>query len=216
MIDTVIFDMDGVLVDSEHHWAIAEAEFLATRIPAPHNEYHKDIVGMSISEIFDHLKTRYNIQIEKTEFLDAYDEMAVDIYEKSSNLLPNVMDLLVLLKDNDYTMALASSSPRFWVSMAVDRFELDSFFRKIISADEIGCKGKPAPDIYLYTAEKLEKKPSVCLAIEDSKHGVLSAKEAGMKCIGLRNGFNEEQDLTSADLVIHDFQELTMDVIRKL
>ena len=216
MIDTIIFDMDGVLVDSEKHWAIEEAKFLATRILAPHDEYHKNIVGMSISEIYDHLKSRYNILMEKSEFLDAYDKMAVDIYEKSSSLLPNVMDFLVLLKDEGYTLALASSSPRFWVSMAVERFELEPFFKVTVSASEIKCKGKPAPDIYLYTAEQLGKNPSECMAIEDSRNGVLSVKKAGMRCVGLRNGFNEEQDLSQVDLVIRNFQELTLDVIEKL
>lgn len=215
MIDTVIFDMDGVLVDSEKHWAIIEAEFLAGRIPVPHDEYHKDIVGMSISEIYDHLKSRYDIQMEKKEFLKSYDEMAVDIYKKSSNLLPNVMDFLVLLRNGGYTLALASSSPRFWISMTVERFELEPFFKVTVSASEIKCKGKPAPDIYLYTAEQLAKRPGNCLALEDSKNGILSAKEAGMKCIGLRNGFNEEQDLSYADMVIRNFQELTLDVIVK-
>lgn len=216
MIDTIIFDMDGVLVDSEKHWAIAEAKFLATKIPVPHDEYHKDIVGMSISEIYDHLRSRYNIQMEKREFLDAYDEMAIDIYKKSSNLLPNVMNILGLLRDEGYTLALASSSPRFWMSMAVERFELESFFKVTVSASEIECRGKPAPDIYLYTAEQLGKKPADCMAIEDSRNGVISAKEAGMTCVGLRNGFNEEQDLTQADLVIDDFIELTLDVIGRL
>jgi HAD superfamily hydrolase (TIGR01509 family) len=216
MIDTIIFDMDGVLVDSEKHWAIEETKYLATRIPAPHDEYHKDIVGMSISEIYDHLKSRYEIRIEKGEFLDAYDKMAVDIYERYSNLIPNVLDFLVLLRDAGYTLALASSSPRFWVSMALKRFELLPFFKVTVSADEIGCKGKPAPDIYLYTAEQLGKEPANCLAIEDSRNGVISAKEAGMKCIGLRNGFNEEQDLSRADLVIHNYKELTLEVINGL
>lgn len=216
MIDTIIFDMDGVLVDSEKHWAIAETAFLATRIAAPHDEYHSDIVGMSISEIYDHLKSRYNIEMEKMEFLDAYDDMAVDIYNKSSNLLPNVMDFLVLLRNEDYTLALASSSPRFWVSMAVERFELEPFFKVTISASDIKCKGKPAPDIYLYTAKQLAKKPRNCLAIEDSRNGVVSAKRAGMKCIGLRNGFNEEQDLSRADLVVDNFQQLTLNIITQL
>jgi HAD superfamily hydrolase (TIGR01509 family) len=216
MIDTIIFDMDGVLVDSEKHWAIEETKYLATWISAPHDEYHKDIVGMSISEIYDHFKSRYDIKMDMKEFLDAYDEMAVDIYENLSNLIPNVMDFLALLRNEGYTLALASSSPRYWVSMAVKRFELEPFFKVTVSASEIGCKGKPAPDIYLFTAEQLRKDPADCLAIEDSRNGVISAKEAGMKCIGLRNGFNEEQDLSRADLVKSGFKELTLDVLREL
>ena len=79
-----------------------------------------------------------------------------------------------------------------------------------MSADEVGGKGKPAPDIYLYTAGKLQVRPEDCTVIEDSHNGVLSAKSAGMFCIGIRNGFNDEQDISAADLVIEGFGQLDL------
>lgn len=216
MINTLIFDMDGVIVDSESHWTSLEEPFLKSIIPQDYHEYHKNIVGRSVSDIHHYLATNFNIPMEKDEFLRLYDEMAVTVYEKSANLLPGVMELIKLLKNEGFTLALASSSPMFWVSMAVRRFDLNQHFERIISADETGCKGKPAPDIYLYTLEQLHKKPSECLAIEDSKNGILSAHEAGIKCVGLKNGFNDDQDLSNSDLLIWDFGELSLDVIRRL
>jgi HAD superfamily hydrolase (TIGR01509 family) len=216
MINTIIFDLDGVIVDSEMHWASLEEPFLKNLIPDSYDEYHKDIVGRSVSDIYQYLATNYNIPIDKDEFLRTYDEMAVRVYEEDSNLLPGVMELIKLLKNEGFTLSITSSSPIFWVSMAVERFELAQYFEKVISADDTECKGKPAPDIYLYTLERLKKYPNECLAIEDSKNGVLSAKEAGIKCVGLKNGFNDHQDLSLSDLVIWDFQELSLDVIRRI
>lgn len=216
MINTIIFDMDGVIVDSELHWRELEEPFLRKLIPNSYEEYHKHIVGRSLSDIFLYLDTNFDIPMNKDDFMGTYNEMAVKIYEEWAHLLPGVLDLIELLNNENFILALASSSPRSWISMAVKRFDLAQYFEKVVSADETGCKGKPAPDIYLYALEQLNKKSSECLAIEDSKNGVISAKEARIKCVGLRNGFNDDQDLSRSDILIHDFGELSIDVIRKL
>jgi beta-phosphoglucomutase-like phosphatase (HAD superfamily) len=100
--------------------------------------------------------------------------------------------------------------------MAVKRFDLNQHFEKVISADETDSKGKPAPDIYIHTMKQLNKDPSECLAIEDSKNGVISAQKAGMKCVGLKNGFNDDQDLSFSDILIHGFDGLSVGMIKKL
>jgi HAD superfamily hydrolase (TIGR01509 family) len=216
MINTVVFDMDGVIVDSELHWRDVEEPFLKNLIPNAYEEYHKYIVGRSLSDIFLYLDENFNLPLKKDEFMGAYNEMAVKVYEEWSHLIPGVLDLIELLKKEDFTLGLASSSPMFWVKMAVERFDLDRYFEKVMSADETDCKGKPAPDIYMYAVEQLGKKPSQCMAIEDSKNGVISARSAGLKCIGLRNGFNDDQDLSSSDLIIHGFEEFSLEDIREL
>jgi HAD superfamily hydrolase (TIGR01509 family) len=216
MINTIIFDMDGVIVDSEFHWRAVEEPFLRKLIPNSYEEYHKYIVGRSLSDIFQYLDSNFNVPMDKTDFMESYNEMAVTIYEEKANLLPGVLDFIKLLKKDNLTLALASSSPWLWINMAVNRFDLNQYFEKMVSADETECKGKPAPDIYLYALEQLKKKASECVAIEDSKNGVISAQEAGMKCIGLKNGFNDDQDLSRSDILVQGFGELSVDVIRKL
>ncbi len=216
MIDTVVFDMDGVIVDSELHWRDVEEPFLKNLIPNTYEEYHKYIVGRSLSDIFLYLDENYNIPLKKDEFMGAYNEMAVKVYKEWAHLIPGVLDLIELLKREGFTLGLASSSPMFWVNMAVDRFELGQYFEKVMSADETDCKGKPAPDIYIYAVEQLGREPSQCLAIEDSRNGIISARAAGLKCVGLRNGFNDDQDLSSSDIIIHGFEELSLEDIREL
>lgn len=216
MINTIIFDMDGVIVDSELHWRAIEEPFLRSLIPDSYKEYHKYIVGRSLSDIFLYLDSNFNIPMNKDEFMGSYNEMAVTIYEESANLLPGVLDFIKLLKEEKLTLALASSSPMLWVNMAVKRFDLNQYFEKVISADETGSKGKPAPDIYIHTMKQLKKNLTECLAIEDSKNGVISAQEAGMKCVGLKNGFNDDQDLSFSDILIHEFDELSIGMIKKL
>ena len=208
--------MDGVIVDSEFHWRGVEEPFLKNLIPNSYEEYHKYIVGRSLSDIFLYLDSNFNLPINKEEFMDSYNKMAANIYEDKANLLPGVLDFIKLLKKEKFTLGLASSSPRLWINMAVNRFDLSHYFEKMISADETDCKGKPAPDIYLHALKQLNKEPSECIAIEDSKNGVISAKEAGIKCVGLKNGFNENQDLNLSDLIIHGFEEMPFDVIRRL
>ena len=208
--------MDGVIVDSELHWRAIEEPFLKKLIPNSYEEYHKYIVGRSLSDIYQYVASNFNISMDRIEFMGSYNEMAVKIYEESANLLPGVLDFIKLLKKEKFTLALASSSPMFWVNMAVTRFNLKPYFEKVISADETGYKCKPAPDIYIHTLKKLKKEPSECIAIEDSKNGVISAQEAGMKCVGLKNGFNDDQDLSFSDILIHEFDELSIGMIKKL
>jgi beta-phosphoglucomutase-like phosphatase (HAD superfamily) len=88
------------------------------------------------------------------------------------------------------------------------RFGLADSFQVVVSAEEVKGKGKPSLAIYLLTAQRLGVPPARCIAVEDSANGVLAAKQARMLCIALRNGFNEEQDLSQADLVIHSLAEL--------
>jgi HAD superfamily hydrolase (TIGR01509 family) len=134
--------------------------------------------------------------------------MANQIYGQKVSLMPGFQESLSMLRANRVPVALASSSPMSWINIVLDRFDLSHAFDVVVSADELDGRGKPSPAIYLHTASKLGVKPEKCLVIEDSMNGVLSAKNAGMFCVGFRNGFNEEQDISRADIIIHDMAEL--------
>ena len=95
----------------------------------------------------------------------------------------------------------------------LQRFSLRESFKIVVSADELAGEGKPSPAIYLHTAKRLGIRPDRCIAIEDSKNGVLSAKKAEMFCIGFRNGFNDEQDLSNADMIIRHFTEFDWSIL---
>jgi HAD superfamily hydrolase (TIGR01509 family) len=215
-VDAVIFDMDGVIVDSEIHWKTVEGYFLQSLIPTWSSSDQHKIIGMGVHDLYTLLSNEYGLQKTEKQFLELYQEMADEIYGQKVSLLEGFSDLLATLNTHHIPVALASSSPRSWIDIMLDRFGLRAAFKVVVSADELQGEGKPSPAIYLLTAERLGISPAACIAIEDSKNGVLSAKNAGMFCIGLRNGFNEEQDLSRADMVISGFAEIDRDVLRRL
>jgi len=216
MTGAVIFDMDGVIVDSEIHWKTLEGYFLQSLIPTWSSTDQDKIIGLGVHDLYTLLIGQYGLQKTKEQFLELYQEMANKIYGQKVSLIAGFSDLLMTLNKNNIPVALASSSPRSWINIMLRRFGLQASFRVVVSADELEGEGKPSPAIYLLTAQRLGVSPKSCIAIEDSKNGVLSAKNAGMFCIGFRNGFNEEQDLSKADMIIHGFAELAWQTLRQL
>ena len=215
-MDALIFDMDGVIVDSELHWKQLEGFFLQSLIPSWTPADQGRIIGLSIHDLYTMLSGEFGLRKSKEEFLELYHEMARDIYNHKVALIPGFLDLLHDLRRNEIPTALASSSTRSWIDMVLDRFDLRPMFDVVVSADELeGGEGKPSPAIYLLTAQKLNVQPARCVVIEDSRNGVLSAKNAGMYCIGFRNGFNDEQDLSAADEIVNSLAEIGGRVMRK-
>jgi HAD superfamily hydrolase (TIGR01509 family) len=216
MMDAVIFDMDGVIVDSEIQWKTLEGYFLQSLIPTWSSSDQDKIIGLGVHDLYTLLIGQYGLQKTKAQFLELYQKMANEIYGQKVSLIVGFSDLLTTLNKNNIPVALASSSPRSWIDIMLRRFGLQSSFKVVVSADELEGEGKPSPAIYLLTAQRLGVSPTSCIAIEDSKNGVLSAKNAGMFCIGFRNGFNEEQDLSKADMIIHGFAELHWQTLQQL
>ncbi len=206
-MDAVIFDMDGVIVDSEIHWKTTEGYFLQSLIPTWSVNDQDRIIGLGVHDLYTMLATSYHMQKTKEQFLAIYQEMANEIYGQKVSLMEGFAELLTALNNNNIPVALASSSPESWINIMLERFNLRESFKVVVSADELAGEGKPSPAIYLLTAKRLGVMPDRCIAIEDSKNGVLSAINAEMFCIGFRNGFNDEQDLSRADVVIRRFAE---------
>jgi HAD superfamily hydrolase (TIGR01509 family) len=206
-MDAVIFDMDGVIVDSEIHWKTTEGYFLQSLIPTWNVKDQDRIIGLGVHDLYTLLATTYHLQKTKEEFLAIYQEIANEIYGQKVSLTEGFTEFLSALNNDNIPVALASSSPISWIHIMLERFGLRDSFRVVVSADELEGEGKPSPAIYLLTAKLLGVRPDRCIAIEDSQNGVLSAKNAEMFCVGFRNGFNEEQDLSRADVVIRRFAE---------
>ncbi len=202
---SIIFDMDGVLIDSERHWKKAELGFFNKLLPEWTKEDQQKIIGINVHDTYRILKTDYGLAIDEDTFISQVKKIALTIYREKASLLPGVIDLLMDIKQRDIPTALASSSLTEWIESVLQRFGLRHYFKFLISAENLDEKGKPAPDIYLHTAKRLGVEPKQCVVIEDSRHGVMAAKSAGMMCIGLRNGFNNPQDLSSADMELKGF-----------
>lgn len=211
-----IFDMDGVIVDSEVHWKKPEGYFLRSLAPAWTDTDQTRIIGMSLHNVYRLLTTEYGVTHTKEQFLEVYMDMARKIYGEHASLILGVRELLGELHRRGIPVALASSSTRPWIEIVLDRFDLHSDFQAVVSADElVGGEGKPSPAIYLHTAHKLSVEPAGCVVMEDSHNGVLSAQRAGMYCIGFRNGFNDDQDISTADVIVNSYAEIDLDTIER-
>src|SRR5581483_4645034 len=129
-------------------------------------------------------------------FLRRCDLIADDVYGRRVRLADGLEPLLRSLARLGKPVALASSSPRHWIRLVLDRFALRPHFSAVVSADDVGGEGKPSPAIYQRAVGLLRASPARCLAVEDSQVGVLSAKRAGVYCVGLRTGTNDDQDFS--------------------
>ncbi|MEI8230497.1 MAG: HAD-IA family hydrolase [Candidatus Peregrinibacteria bacterium] len=212
----VIFDFDGVIVDSERYWQTEEQSFFKKILTGWDGSHHHDIVGLSVEGSYRYFKDAFAIELTLPEYLENYARIADRVYAQCQ-LLPGVETFLKILEEAKLPLAIASSARRKRIEHIIDKFELRKYFQVIVSAEDLPPDaGKPKPTIYLTAASLLGIKPEECVAIEDAKNGVLSAKSAGMKCIGLRNGVNEEQDLSAADVVIREFAEMDAEIFKKL
>lgn len=202
----ILFDMDGVLIDSELIWQAHEAEFIRQFIPNFPLEMQQDLLGRSVRGIYDLLCTRFPNEtagIAFEAFMQEYISFGTQHVYTHTSLLPGVREYLDALVGT-IPLALVSSSPFAWINTTIERHGLKSYFTGIVSGEEVQ-HAKPAPDIFLLAAERLQVAPNATVVIEDSTNGILAAKAANMTAFGYRNGFNDEQDLSKADLIFEDF-----------
>ncbi len=200
----VLFDMDGVIVNSEDFWVELEEETIFPEVVAD-DVSTDEITGMNYREIYDYLDSEYETTATKDEFVAIYDEAAQQLYGDHVSLMDGFHDLLAGLCDRGTEVALVSSSPPHWIEIVLDRFDLE--FSAVVSAEDIDAPGKPEPAIYEHAAAQLGKRADECAAVEDSKHGVESAVRAGAYCVGFPNGV-KELDLSAADVVVSSPAEL--------
>ena len=207
----VVFDMDGVIVDSEAQWKALEAEFFRATVPAWREEHHAKIVGMGVEDVYEFLVREFGLTLGKVEFLHRSDEVARKVYLQQVELAEGFIPLALGLKHRGIRTAIASSSPSRWIALVVDRFSLSPLLDEIVSADDVGGRTKPLPDIYLEAAARLKIPTVECLAIEDSSIGLLAAKRAGLRTAAFRSTHNTDQDLSLADFELSSFDGLDYD-----
>ena len=205
-ITAVLFDMDGVIVDSERYW---HDEQPARIFPQTLDGEHPDLdetTGMYYKEIYDYLDDEYETKIGKAEFVDIFNEVAEDIYENRVDLLDGFQETRRTLADRGVPVAIVTSSPSAWHDIVLDRFDIS--VDAVITAENLDADGKPEPDIYEKAAKTVDRPPEECLVIEDSKNGIEAAKRAGMFVIAYRTEPNADTDLSAADVVANGPQEL--------
>lgn len=209
MIKAVMFDMDGLLVDTEPlNVAVVTkiCDELGIRL-TPEEKYYcaSGITNRKFySELFNNRKLRFNLNAVLNNTFQMYDELL----KTEAKPFSGAVDLPRSLSEK-YKLALVSGSTKKQVDIVLSKLDIQSLFAVIITADDI-TSSKPNPEGYLLAAKKLNFNPQECLALEDGEQGVKAAKSAGMKVVGVVN--NSEQDLSSADLVVKDLTEISQDL----
>lgn len=210
----IIFDMDGVIIDSEPLHRKLEMELIEELGGEITIEEHSTFIGTTDYYMWNTLKDRFNIEKPLDEIIHMKRKRFIENIHLV-HLVDNFQEFIESLQGNGYVMGLASSNNRKAVDTVIDMFKLNKYLKVAVSGEDV-VHGKPNPEIFLKTAEKMDIEPSSCLVIEDAKNGVIAAKAAGMKCIGLKNPGSGEQDLSQADLIISNFNELSLDTMKKL
>jgi HAD superfamily hydrolase (TIGR01509 family) len=211
MIDTVIFDLDGVIVDSEAmHQFIEKHLFNELDIEVP-EAFHQQLVGMNEENLWHTVISGFNLDVDPQAIINKKRTYLKSYLEDPNALRPmsEVIPLIKVLKKDNITLVLASSSPRFYIKAILKNFGIFQDFGAVVSGEEVS-NSKPAPDIFLEAARRVGKEPQSCLVIEDSTNGIKAAKAAGMLVIGYGNAQTGKQDLSEADFVIEDFNQFNI------
>lgn len=213
----IIFDMDGVLINSEPLHFDFESKFFESLGISVSRKQHETFVGTTNKTMWENIKKTHKLPFTVSELIEKGQSDFLDYLEHNNSLepIPGIIDLLNRLQDSGYIPALASSSPQQFINYVLDKCKIEEYFQTKISGDDVK-NGKPDPEIFLKTAQMIGLKPEKCLVIEDSEHGVNAAIQAGMKCIGFSNPGSGNQNLSSADLIIKSFNALTIPVIHNL
>ena len=212
-----IFDFDGVIVDSERYWkTLGDDEFFASLVPTWTRENGARMMGLGVRDAYDVLTREFGVTVAFEEYEKRLNACVSRIYEELCSPLPGLTGLLDRLGAAGTPVGVASSSQSHWIAAALARLGLTDRFPVIVTAADVGHRAKPAPDVYLRAAALLGADPAACIALEDSKNGVLSAKAAGMACIAVHTDMNVDQLLQDADAHVTHYDDITDTLLSSL
>lgn len=209
VIEAVVFDLDGVLVDSEHIWDQARRDVAEENGGRWSEDATRAMMGMSSVEWSAYMHDELGVRLAAEQISAVVVSRVRELYERDLPLIPGARDAVLGL-EADFRLGLASSANRSVIELVLELAGLASAFAATVSSEEVP-KGKPAPDVYLEAARRLGVRASRCAAVEDSSNGLRSAAAAGMKVIAVPNReFSPDADaLALASEVLSSIDELT-------
>ncbi|KFF24490.1 HAD family hydrolase [Chryseobacterium vrystaatense] len=215
-LKAVLFDMDGVIVDTEplHRKAYFKT-FNELGITVSEDLY-TSLTGASTKRVAETLIGKYNLTqtyetiaaIKRAHFKDYFDN------DEEFDLIPGVRELIKHYHESGIKLILASSATMITINMVFEKFGLEQYFSGKISGAALK-ESKPHPEVFLLAAEMAEEPAENCMVIEDSTNGILAASRAEIFCAAYRSPHSKNQDYTLADIVVSDYEELELDKLSK-
>ncbi|MCQ4086484.1 HAD family phosphatase [Saccharibacillus sp. JS10] len=216
MIEAFIFDMDGVIIDSEPLHFEVDRQVMEHYGHLTTQEKLEEYVGMTNPELWKIIREEYGISQSVEEIIEFQLSHKNEVLRATQmEPIDGIREWIATLKENGIPCAIASSSPPIFIEAVLSKFNLQNEFQVIVSGEQVP-KGKPAPDVYLRAAELLGVNPARCVVLEDARHGIAAAKAAGMYCIGFVNLNSGNQDLSQADRIIQSIREIQIEDLKQL
>jgi HAD superfamily hydrolase (TIGR01509 family) len=213
VIDAVVFDLDGVIVDSEQVWDDVRADFVReSGRPFPERAT-RDMMGMSSPEWSRYLSEQLGVPGTPEQINDAVVSRMLERYAQGPPFIDGAVDAVRRIAER-WPVGIASSSNRELIDVVLSAAGLASVVRASVSSEEV-ARGKPAPDVYLQALRRLGVEPAHGAAVEDSHNGIRSAKAAGMRVIAIPNLHfpPDAESLALADVVLESIRDLTVEVV---
>ena len=211
-IEAVIFDMDGVLADSEPLYHLSMNQVLQAHGHSLTDEDNRIILGTTVIHTWKWLKDRFGLDGELEEWIGVYDRIILKNLKENVEPSPGLYDLLDSLETRGLCIGLASSSQANWVDAVLTTLDVKDRFSVVVSGDMV-TNGKPAPEIFLKAAGELGAEPSRCLVFEDSPHGIQAGKAAGMTVVAVLTDLTRDLDLSLADRRIESLSDFDFSLL---
>jgi HAD superfamily hydrolase (TIGR01509 family) len=210
MINTIIFDAEGVIIDTEKMWDQAQEEFLRRRGIRYERQAIKHLLsGKSQAEAIEIMKTKYGLAEDDQSLANERMELVRCQLEEHVEFIPGFRGFFRRIQPQ-YRTAVATAMPEDLLAIADGRLGLSKLFGgSVYSLAAVEYRSKPNPDIFLYAANRLGAEPANCVVIEDAPHGVEAARRAGMKCIALTTTY-DRPTLSKADVIVDSFTQIDL------
>ncbi len=214
MAKGVIFDMDGVIIDSEPINQRAVDVVLERYGKRLTDEQNQHLIGLGDKPFFEEVIRMFGLQTTWQALAVSWHEAIIHLMQKEGiAAIDGVREVIRSLHQKKYRLAVASSGSRGRIGFILKTLDLQQYFSSVVTADDVKL-AKPDPEIYLTAAASLNLAPQDCVAIEDSDRGVEAARRAGMKVIGFLSSSSYNQQLDRADAIIHSFDEWRDELLR--